>query len=232
MVRSLRDFDAIQCISRIHARIWQNIAGEMPNLRILPLVPPTLHDGVCAVPRSTDGDERVAFMAPNVSRTMKGGRLLEQTFGRLKHLAQKFVLRVYDHNSLDAAVPSVEFKGRYQLDELDAIARQVDYCIVPSLCFETLGFVGLEMMARGVPLVVSSRAGVSEYVEHGRTGLVFDPANEAEFLALLTDLIGKPDQRTVYRAQVASQGAELKRFAQHVTEMETLFRNLLPAESI
>ena len=226
----MKRIDVLHCISQRQADVFQEICGPLPNIRVLPLVPPTI-ERLTQGPRFHDGNKSISFVALNINGSYKGSKLLENVFKSLAATTATYELHVYGSPFVEPEIRSVFYHGRYQSSDLDRIAESADFCIVPSVCDETLGFVGLEMMARGVPLVVSSRAGVCEYVEHGRTGLVFDPANEAEFLALLTNLISKPEQRRFYRAQLASQDAPLKTFAQHVTEMGQFFEDLIVLRS-
>jgi len=71
------------------------------------------------------------------------------------------------------------------LDRLFGIA---DAQAVPSL-YEPFGMVALEGMVRGVPIVVSDTGGLSEIVEHERTGLKVPPDNSLELSSALRRLL-------------------------------------------
>lgn len=58
-----------------------------------------------------------------------------------------------------------------------------DVIVQPSI-YDTFGMVVGEALALGVPVVVSSRAGVAELIEDGTSGLVVEPTPEATAAAL------------------------------------------------
>ena len=67
----------------------------------------------------------------------------------------------------------------HSVDGHEAFLRRVataDICLVPSL-HEGLGIVALEAMQLGVPLIASDVGGLSEIVEHRRTGLLVPPGD-------------------------------------------------------
>jgi glycosyltransferase involved in cell wall biosynthesis len=59
---------------------------------------------------------------------------------------------------------------------LVALTKSADVLVVPSI-YEPFGIVALEGMAAEVPLVVSQVGGLTEFVEHDRTGVLVYPRN-------------------------------------------------------
>lgn len=51
-----------------------------------------------------------------------------------------------------------------------------DVLVCPSL-YESVGYVNLEAMASGLPIVASNTCGIPEFVINGQTGLLFQPGN-------------------------------------------------------
>jgi glycosyltransferase involved in cell wall biosynthesis len=70
----------------------------------------------------------------------------------------------------------VEFAGKMAPA---AFYESVDVTVVPSLWHEPLARVIFESFAHGVPVLASSRGGSPELVVPGRTGWLFDPAEES-----------------------------------------------------
>lgn len=52
----------------------------------------------------------------------------------------------------------------------------------------------LEACVAGVPVVASRVGGIPEVIEHGRTGLLFEPGDEGALAAALESLLGSPEQ--------------------------------------
>ncbi len=69
----------------------------------------------------------------------------------------------------------VHFAGFLAGDELAAAFASADVFVMPSTT-ETLGFVALEAMASGVPVVAADAGGLRDVVRHGENGLLYDPA--------------------------------------------------------
>jgi glycosyltransferase involved in cell wall biosynthesis len=82
-----------------------------------------------------------------------------------------------------ALIPRLELLGRLSSDEvLDAIGR-ARFVIVPSECYEgALPRVAIEAFAKGTPVLASDVGSLSEGVEHGRTGFLYQ-AGDAKALA-------------------------------------------------
>jgi glycosyltransferase involved in cell wall biosynthesis len=58
--------------------------------------------------------------------------------------------------------------------------REATFLVVPSRWFEGCPLVILEAMAAGIPVIASNIGGLPELVEHGVTGLLFEPGNAEE----------------------------------------------------
>jgi glycosyltransferase involved in cell wall biosynthesis len=69
--------------------------------------------------------------------------------------------------------------------------KAADVMVVPSI-YEPFGIVALEAMASGTPLVASDVGGLSELVEHGKTGLKIYPANPDSIAWGINTILSNP----------------------------------------
>lgn len=86
------------------------------------------------------------------------------------------------------------FLGFLRGEELAAAFASADVFVMPSRT-ETLGFVVLEAMASGCPVVAARAGGVPDLVEHGETGLLYDPDREEEAVLAVKELLAHAGRR-------------------------------------
>jgi glycosyltransferase involved in cell wall biosynthesis len=82
----------------------------------------------------------------------------------------------------------VHFAGFLAGDELAAAYASADVFVMPSTT-ETLGFVALEAMASGVPVVAADAGGLRDVVQHGENGILYDPSRRKAALGPIAELL-------------------------------------------
>lgn len=71
------------------------------------------------------------------------------------------------------------FKDKQTIAEMCAIA---EFGIVPSH-YEEFGYVALEMMSEGLPIIVRNTTGLRDRVENGRWGVMFEDSNDIPIIS-------------------------------------------------
>lgn len=94
----------------------------------------------------------------------------------------------YLHEKFES--PAIRFVGRV---EPETFLSEVDVLVVPSLWNESFGMVVIEAYAHGVPVIGSDRGGISELVEAGVTGYLFDPARPGDLITKMERYVDRPD---------------------------------------
>jgi len=98
--------------------------------------------------------------------------------------------------------PSVE-----QVD-LPDLYRRMDLFVFPSTRrAESLGLVGLEAMACGVPVIACRGAGPETYVSDRQTGFLVDPGDVAEMVSVTLEFWALPPARRTAMAEAARETA-------------------------
>lgn len=119
-----------------------------------------------------------------------------------------------------AAGEDVEFLGPVSDADLPALYRQASVLVLPSVertCYgrtiavsELLGLVVLEAMASGTPVIASRLGGLPEIIEHGETGFLVTPGDEAELRERIHQVL--TDRTLAARLGAAARASVVERF--------------------
>jgi glycosyltransferase involved in cell wall biosynthesis len=120
--------------------------------------------------------------------------------------------------------PEVEYRGFYRPDELNRILEEADVGIIPSIWEEAYGYIGVEMLAKGVPVIGNKRGGIVDYVKPGLTGWINSESTGAGLAAIMRDIIEDPAVVVRLNASIRAQQSDiLKTMSQHVEEMAAIY---------
>jgi len=106
----------------------------------------------------------------------------------------------------------VEFCGTFVSGEIDAVFAELDFLIIPSRWYENSPLVLLSSLACHTPVIVSDVDGMSEFVEHGRNGFLFERENVDSLREIFIELIDDPEA-----ARVMSVGTDFPRTTREMT---------------
>jgi glycosyltransferase involved in cell wall biosynthesis len=140
---------------------------------------------------------------------------LETLLDAWKDLGSRVPLKIVGDGPLAAIVQSaaaanfgLEWLGKQSLDAVYELIGAAAFLVLPSKCYENFPRVICEAFAKGTPVVASNVGPMTRLVEHGRTGLLFEPGNSADLAAQVRRLTG--DHRELARMrQEARQEHEL-----------------------
>jgi len=99
------------------------------------------------------------------------------------------------------------FTGQLRGDELSAAFASADVFVMPSDS-ETLGFVVLEAMASGVPVVGAEAGGIPSIIDHGTNGLLARPADTHDLSAKVGDLLNDPGARRAMAVEARAEAEQ------------------------
>lgn len=108
---------------------------------------------------------------------------------------------------------NIEWLGSKSTREVYALMRNATCLIFPSEWYETFGLVVIEALAHGTPVIASRIGGVSEIVEHAKTGLLFMPGDQHDLIRQIHWLRNNPQQVSKMR-----QEARLRFLAKYSAE--------------
>jgi glycosyltransferase involved in cell wall biosynthesis len=110
----------------------------------------------------------------------------------------------------------VRFLGHVPPDRLRALYAGAQAVLVPSLAYETFGFVTLEALAQGTPVIATSKGAVGELVRSTGGGITY--SNQEELVAAMERFRNDPSVRD----QLGARGHRM--FVEHWSEAPHLDR--------
>lgn len=74
---------------------------------------------------------------------------------------------------------NIEFKGRYNYKQLDNVLLESDLLVVPSIWYETFGFIALEAYSYGLPIITTELVGFNDIIKNDITGFIVEPNEDS-----------------------------------------------------
>lgn len=131
----------------------------------------------------------------------KGVDILINAFCRLPRGSAE--LRIYGPKDQDAEYMetlftkakghNIHFLGVFEKNKMEEIFNHLDLCIIPSRWYENSPLVLLNSLATHTPVVVSDVAGMTEFVDVGTNGYVFERGSVDDLERVLKKIIKNKD---------------------------------------
>lgn len=122
----------------------------------------------------------------------------------------------------ERGLDNLEFLGPMWGDALDAVLSRAGFVIVPSTWHENFPYVINQSFAFGRPVVGSDRGGITELVDHGERGLIFEPKDPNALPEAIKYLAKNPDE-------LARMGRNAKEYSDALFNDKTSLKNLIKA---
>jgi len=189
-------------------------AAEQP--RKLPEQPTVLFVGRIRPTKGVDTFVEAFGKLPDSVRAIMIGDFTEHTRAQLQSQASRL-----------GCATRLEMRGWVGRDDIREVYEQTTAFAFPSIWPETLGIVGIEALACGVPVVASDIGGVREWLLPGKTGLLTTPKSASELAHGLEKLLFDKDMNLEF----GRNGIELirQRFTPeyHIDRLVQTYRSAL-----
>ena len=192
-VRHLAEFDAVLMTSIDQMRRFGKYCAAGTRLHLLPLSRASFATARRPPRTATVNSGRTIFLALNIVNHAKGLHLLENAFASLSQTHPCTELHLYGPEGSDS--PGIRRLGRYKDSDLDRIIASADFGILPSIWPEAYGYVGPEMLSRGLPVIASNLGAMPEYVVDGVNGLLFEPSQSGSLESAIRETVVDPSLR-------------------------------------
>ena len=122
-------------------------------------------------------------------------------------------------------LPAVRLRGSYAgAEEIGSVLDGADVGIVPSVWEEALAFVGLELLAKGIPVIGNARGGIPDYTIPGQTGWLNRSCSGAELAEIMAGVIADPGQVVRLNRSIRERRDELvKPLERHLDELDEIY---------
>lgn len=95
----------------------------------------------------------------------------------------------------------IEWRGHQPLSDVYELMGQAKFLVFPSECYETFGRVIVEAFAKGTPVIASRMGAMADLIDHGRTGLLFNPGDAEDLAAQVRRMLANPEALAAMRLE-------------------------------
>lgn len=173
--------DVIHANSALAGKIYSSAFPES-DIRVIPIT----HAGInrCADDRKQSGVFRIGYVGG--ANVYKGYKVLFKALSKLPE-TMEWELHFFGTKpdvSTQARDERIQYLGFYQSDQAADVFRDMDVLVVPSIWPETFGFVVVEALSAGTPVICSDMVGAATLLD---SSMVFESDNEKELADLLVN---------------------------------------------
>jgi glycosyltransferase involved in cell wall biosynthesis len=119
--------------------------------------------------------------------------------------------------------PRVKFCGTFPNREIGKIFSDLDVLVVPSLWHENAPLVIYSAQAARCPVIASNMDGMSEVIEHGKNGLLFEAGNVNELVTTIEALL---DDNGLLQ-KLSDNARKPLAILEYALKLQEIYRNLI-----
>lgn len=161
---------------------------------------------------------------------VKNQQLLIKVFSKLDDTSAKLILvgEGRERQNLEKLITDLNCQERVEIvgfsAEPEKYLSKATLFVLPSLS-EGFGIAVLEAMQLGLPCLCSNVGGIPEFVTENKTGWLFNPNNENEFFAKLSQICKMPEEK-LSQIGANAQAYVVNRFSEidYVRNLENLYQ--------
>ncbi|MGH4118111.1 glycosyltransferase [Clostridium sp.] len=175
----LNNIDFIHYNSTVSKQAYEKYIDN-ENSRVLNITHSNIRDN--RIHKSSNSNEPLKITYIGSIEKYKGLYFLLDVLEKLlENNNNNFKLNIYGKNvniNRSKSKEKVNIKGTYVYSELEDIFKNTDVLIVPSIWYETFGYIALEAFSYGVPVIVTNLVGFKDMINPGVTGIIIKASEE------------------------------------------------------
>ena len=229
-LKRLKKIDLLIARSKSTENTYKYYLGQ--NTNIITINPTVKHLRGIKPKKYVDLDYPIKFATFNgFASVPKGAIVLFNAITSLqdKEIVNLFELHIYGTILKDMQIKIKDYKnvyyhGMYTNKNLAEILDKIHVGIIPSVWEEVFGYVGLEFLAKGIPVIGNNRGGITEYTKNGITGFLNKSATANELADIMTCIINNPIQLIKLNNSILENYDKIiKSIEFHFYEMERVY---------
>jgi len=229
-IERLKKIDLLIAQSKRLEEIYKHF---VPNLSIKTVNSPAEHIEKIK-PKHINCKIPVKFGTLNgMASIQKGAYLLLDTINILQKLQDKFELHIFGA-ILPTAYEKIKnyknifYHGKYKIEELNNILENINVGIIPSIWEEAYGYVGLEFLSKGIPIISNNKGGITEYTIENLTGWVNKSSSAQELAQIMENIINNPEiVNELNQKIIKNRDKIIKTMDQHLQEIHQVYTELI-----
>ena len=174
------------------------------------------------------------FTLDGCASMQKGSKLMFETLKILNSNELNSYFEFHIWGELDKAIKdilkykNVYYHSAYNVKDLNYILEKADVGIVPSICEEAYGFVGIEFLAKGIPVIGNKKGGIIDYTIDNFTGWVNKSAIAEELANIVEGIIKNPKKILELNENILhNRNKIIKTEEQHFYEIKDIYENVI-----
>lgn len=182
----LKKIDYYHFNSNIAKNIYENYLGNI-NGEVISITHSNIKDNR-RIKKFNDKQLKIIFLGNDsihkgLSQLINALKDIDKSLENLWHLD---IWGVYGQSDF----PNITYNGKYDYSMLQNIFEKADLLVIPSIWYETFGFIGLEAYSNGVPVLTTNLVGFNDLIRDGVTGFIVEADFElikSKIVSLITD---------------------------------------------
>jgi glycosyltransferase involved in cell wall biosynthesis len=122
---------------------------------------------------------------------------------------------------------AIHCTGWVDADTVGSIMKRARALVFPSNWYETCGIVVLEALARGIPVIASSKTGAADFILDGTNGYLIDPTDIAALKTRMMDLTDDATAQAMGQEAYARYWADPMTADVHVSRLLEVYQSVL-----
>lgn len=221
----LNNIDFIHYNSTVSKNAYEKyISNE--NSRVLNITHSNIEDN--RMQKTSNSNEPLKITYIGSIEKYKGLYFLLDVLEKLhKNNINNWKLNIYGKNvniNTDKFKGKVKIQGTYVYSELEDIFVNTDVLIVPSIWYETFGYIALEAFSYGVPVIITDLVGFKDMINPDVTGIIIK-AGEDELYDNLQTII-EDREKLSYINQNIMELKDIYTMEKHTKDIMELYKGM------